>query len=282
MWDLAIVASGVPPASISEVVSSQELLRDVPLPSHEAVRLLARATGRDRGEVRMGVKVDVAALADFHRLIERRISGEPLQYLEGEVQFGPIIVAVDRRVLIPRPETEYLYDLAVRSLASPPNVVVDLCTGSGALALALKTAYPGARVMATDLSADALEVAIGNGRRLGLDVDWRLGDLWEPVPSELSGSVSLMVANPPYVAETEWDHLPIDVRQEPRLALVAGPTGTEVIERLLDQTGTWLAEGGVAFIEVGENQARPIFERRNDIEVVIDQFERPRFLKLRR
>lgn len=281
MWDLVIVASGVPPASISGVVSSQELLRDVPLPPHEAVRLLARATGRDPGDVRTGVTVDIAALAGFNRLVERRVSGEPLQYLEGEVQFGPITVAVDRRVLIPRPETEYLYDLAVRSVA-PPKVVVDLCTGSGALALALKTTYPEARVVATDLSAEALEVAMGNGHRLGLDVDWRLGDLWGPVPTELSGHVNLMVANPPYVAEAEWEHLPIDVQQEPRMALVAGPIGTEVIKRLLDQTGAWLAEGGVALVEVGENQAWPIFERRNDVEVLIDQFDRPRFLRLER
>jgi release factor glutamine methyltransferase len=281
MWDLAIVASGVRPASISGVVSSQGLLRDVPLPPHEAVRLLAKATERDPGDVRMGVTVDVAALADFNRLVERRVAGEPLQYLEGEVQFGPVTVAVDKRVLIPRPETEYLFDLAVRSLAAP-QVVVDLCTGSGALALALKTTYPEARVVATDLSADALEVAMGNGRRLGLDVDWRLGDLWGPVPSELSGSVNLMVANPPYVPEAEWDTLPVDVHQEPRVALVAGPAGTEVIERLLDQTGAWLAEGGVALVEVGENQAWPIFERRSDVEVLIDQFDRPRFLRLGR
>jgi len=254
---------------------------EVLLPAHEAVRLLAKATGRDPGDVRMGVTVADAALAGFNRLVERRVSGEPLQYLEGEVQFGPITVAVDRRVLIPRPETEYLCDLAVRSLA-PPKVVVDLCTGSGALALALKTTYPEARVVATDLSADALEVAIANGRRLGVDIDWRLGDLWGAVPSELSGSVNLMVANPPYVAEAEWDQLPIDVKQEPRMALVAGPAGTEVIERLLDQTGAWLAEGGVALVEVGENQAWPIFETRNDVEVLFDQFDRPRFLRLGR
>ena len=282
MWDFAIVASGASPASITGVVSGKELLTDLPVPPHEAVRLLAKATGRDPGEVWMGVTVDVADLADFRRLIERRVSGEPLQYLEGEVQFGPIKVGVDRRVLIPRPETEFLFDLAVRSLASPPKVVVDLCTGSGALALALKTTYPGARVVATDLSADALGVAIGNGRRLGLDVDWRLGDLWEPVPTELSGSVNLMVANPPYVAEAEWDHLPIDVQQEPRIALVAGPSGTEVIEQLLDQTPAWLAEGGVALVEVGENQAWPISEMRGDVEVLIDQYDRPRFLKLGR
>jgi release factor glutamine methyltransferase len=263
------------------VVSSQELLRDVPLPSHEAVRLLAKATGRDPGDVRLGVTFDVAALADFNRLVELRLAGEPLQYLEGEVQFGPITVAVDRRVLIPRPETEYLYDLVVRSLAAP-KVVVDLCTGSGALALALKTTYPDARIVATDLSAEALEVAMGNGRRLGLDIGWQLGDLWGPVPSELAGSVDLMVANPPYVAEWEWNQLPTDVQQEPRMALVAGPGGTEVIERLLDQTGNWLAEDGVALVEVGESQAGPISETRNDVDVLTDQFGRPRFLRFGR
>jgi release factor glutamine methyltransferase len=279
--DFAIVAPGASPASITDVVSSKELLTGLPVPPREAVRLLAKATGRDPGEVRMGVTVDVADLADFRRLIERRVSGEPLQYLEGEVQFGPIMVAVDRRVLIPRPETEYLYDLAVRSLP-PPKVVVDLCTGSGALALALKATYPGARIVASDLSGEALELAMENGRRLGLEVEWRVGDLWGPIPSELAGSVNLMVANPPYVAEAEWDQLPIDVQQEPRMALVAGPAGTEVIERLLDQTPGWLAEGGVALVEVGESQAWPLSEMRDEIEVLIDQYDRPRFLKLGR
>ena len=273
------MASGVPAASISEVISSQELLRDVPLPPHEAVRLLAKATGHHPGVVRMGVKVDGAALTHFNRLVGQRVRGEPLQYLEGEVTFGPINIAVDRRVLIPRPETEYLYQLAISDM-SPPQVVVDLCTGSGALALALKATYPGARVVATDLSADALEVAVANGRRLGLDVDWRLGDLWGPVPPELEGQVNLMVANPPYVSDSEWEQLPSDVHQEPRMALVAGPLGTEVIERLLDQTLPWLAESGVALLEVGENQAGSLSERRSDVEVLIDQYGRPRFLRL--
>jgi HemK-like putative methylase len=136
--------------------------------------------------------------------------------------------------------------------------------------------------VASDLSGEALEVAMENGRRLGLEVEWRVGDLWGPIPSELAGSVNLMVANPPYVAVAEWDQLPIDVQQEPRMALVAGPAGTEVIERLLDQTPAWLAEGGVALVEVGENQAWPLSEMRDDVEVLIDQYDRPRFLKLGR
>jgi release factor glutamine methyltransferase len=229
----------------------------------------------------MGVTVDGLALANFNSLVGQRVLGEPLQYLEGEVTFGPISIAVDRRVLIPRPESEYLYELSLSDI-SPPQVVVDLCTGSGALALALKATYPEARVVATDLSADALEVAVENGRRLGLDVEWRLGDLWGPVPPELAGHVNLMVANPPYVSESEWEQLPIDVQQEPRMALVAGPLGTEVIERLLDQTLPWLAENGVALLEVGENQAGILSEKRSDVEVLIDQYGRPRFLRVDR
>jgi release factor glutamine methyltransferase len=91
-----------------------------------------------------------------------------------------------------------------------------------------------------------------------------------------------MVANPPYVSESEWEQLPIDVQQEPRMALVAGPLGTEVIARLLDQTLPWLAENGVALLEVGENQAGTLSEKRNDVEVLNDQYGRPRFLRLDR
>jgi len=273
------VASEGRSASISEVISSQELLRSAPLPSHEAVRLLAKATGRHPGAIRAGIAVESAAMVKFASLVKQRISGEPLQYLEGEVPFGPVTVFIDGRVLIPRPETEYLYDLVVRSIA-PPQVVVDLCTGSGALALALKRTYPEARVIASDLSAGAMEVAESNGRRLGLDIEWFRGDLWAPVPVELAGEVSLMVANPPYVSESEWAHLPIEIQREPRMALVGGPTGTEVIERLLEQTATWLAPRGIAVIEVGDGQAGSLSEGRDEVETLMDQFERPRFVKL--
>ncbi|CAN5132132.1 peptide chain release factor N(5)-glutamine methyltransferase [soil metagenome] len=226
-----------------------------PLPPHEYRRLTAAAGDR--------------SLAD---LVERRIAGEPLQYLEGTVQFGPMTLTVDRRVLIPRPETEHLASELVGRMDGP-GVVVDLCTGSGALALFLKHAWPQARVIGTDNSSDALEVARTNGT----GIEWLEGDLFTALPAELLGKIDLLVANPPYIAEEAWDTLPRDVRHEPRLALVAGPEGTEVIQRILTELPDWISPGGEAWIEIGETQGW--LASNYPVQVVQDQYGVDRYLR---
>ncbi|CAN5749191.1 putative protein N(5)-glutamine methyltransferase [soil metagenome] len=205
-------------------------------------------------------------------LVEARLAGEPLQYLEGNVQFGPVEVLVDRRVLIPRPETENLFDL-VSKAAVAPEVIVDLCTGSGALALAFKTVFPTARVIGADISPDALAVARSNGS----EVEWLEGDLFFALGPDLRGEIDLLVANPPYVSEAEWDILPADVKREPRSALVAGPAGTEMVERILGELDSWLAPGGEAWIEIGEKQGWLAGEY--PVEVVEDQYGVDRYLR---
>ncbi|MBU1493825.1 MAG: peptide chain release factor N(5)-glutamine methyltransferase [Actinobacteria bacterium] len=226
------------------------------LPAHEASRLIAVVTGRPPHAAR---KEDLTSRqsAALAALVARRLAGEPLQYLEGSAAFGPLEVAVDRRALIPRPETEGLWELAVAALgdAGPGTTIVDLGTGSGVLALALKHAFPAARVIGTDDRDDALALAAENAARLGLDVEFRCGDLFDALPGTLLGRLDLVVSNPPYVAEHEWDGLPVEVRgYEPRHALVAGPTGTEVLERIADDGYWWLGVGGYLLCEIGENQ----------------------------
>jgi release factor glutamine methyltransferase len=186
-------------------------------------------------------------------LIARRVSGEPLQYIEGRAAFGRLDLVVDDRVLIPRPETETLFEIATRMVRSP-EVVVDLCTGSGALALALKDHFPGAAVFATDVSAEAIEVANLNRIQSGLSIYLAKGDLFDPLPASLIGQVDLIVANPPYVATVDFVDLPRDVQREPELALVAGPTGLEVIQRIGADCAQWLRPGGVVICEIGEKQ----------------------------
>jgi release factor glutamine methyltransferase len=186
-------------------------------------------------------------------LLARRVAGEPLQYIEGTTQFGPLELMVDHRVLVPRPETEGLFEIASRMVRNP-KVIVDLCTGSGALALALKHHFSGASVFATDISEDALEVAFLNRHKTGLDVYFVVGDLFDPLPAALLGQVDLVVANPPYVADGDFHTLPRDVQQEPRVALVSGPTGLEVIERIGAEATQWLRPGGVVVVEIGETQ----------------------------
>ena len=247
------------------------------LPTHERRRLIAAATGRGLGDVKSAMEMSPDEQSRFDLLAAQRLDGEPLQYLEGTVVFGSVEVAVDHRVLIPRPETEHLLEL-VPKLPSP-RIVVDLCTGSGALALALKKLFPEARVIGADVSSAALDLARANGVANGLSVEWREGDLFQAIPPGVFGEVDLLVANPPYVAERDWGALPPDVQREPRLALIAGPTGMEVAERILGETHRWIGSSGEAWVEVGEDQAQEL-ARRFSAQVVFDQYGRDRFVRV--
>ena len=216
----------------------------------------------------------------FDELVARRAGGEPLQYLEGTAAFGPFDLVVDDRVLIPRPETEGLWELARRAVTEP-RLILDLCTGSGAVAIALSTSFPGAKVIGTDISTGALEVARDNGLVHAPTVEWVLGDLFDAVDPKLVGAFDLIVANPPYVAAAEWGRLPVDVRREPRLALVSGPTGLEILRRIASESAAWMAPGGVVVCEIGETQAeavREIFDGFAWVEIRQDLQGRDRYV----
>ena len=224
------------------------------LPDHELARLEAVA-GPD---------------TPLARLVERRMNGEPLQYIEGTAAFGPLELQVDERVLIPRPETEGLFELATK-MVRMPKVIVDLCTGSGALALALKHEFPAASVFATDISEDAIEVAFVNRHSTGLDVYLAVGSVFDPLPASLLGEVDLIVANPPYVSEADFGTLPVDVQKEPKVALVSGSSGLEVIQRIGAAAATWLRPGGVVICEIGEEQGVSASSCFADLPAVIRQ-----------
>lgn len=257
------------------------------LPRHETERLLQVASGRSRIELFKGAPLGNSERFRFEELVARRLAGEPLQYLEGTVEFGPIALATDPRALIPRPETEQLFEQAAQALgeSGPGTVIVDLCTGSGNLALALKHAFPAAQVFATDVSQDALDLAQENAARLGLEVTFLLGDLFKPLPERLRERIDLLVSNPPYVALDEVESLPPEVRDfEPRQALVAGPRGDEVLAAIADEAYWWLGVGGWVFCEIGETQAERATElfAQCDREVRNDLSGRPRFLVARK
>lgn len=201
-------------------------------------------------------------------LVARRLGGEPLQYIEGVAPFGPLDLLVDERVLVPRPETEGLFEIAAKMVRNP-EVIVDLCTGSGALALALKREFPSAAVFATDISEAAIEVALENRKRNHLDIYLALGDLFDPLPASLLGEVDLLVANPPYVSENEFDSLPEDVKREPRVALVAGPTGLETIQEIGASAAEWLRPGGVLVCEIGEKHGVSASSSFTDLPTVV-------------
>jgi len=221
------------------------------LPEHEIVRLATAATRRSRSDVLVGFEVTTEAASRFASYVERRLANEPLQYIEGSVPFGPVDLVVDPRVLVPRPETEYMFEQAAASVTNP-GVIVDLCTGSGNLALALAATFPDAAVYAVDLSEDAAAVARGNAVRNGLDVTVLTGDLFDPLPPDMLGTVDLLVSNPPYLAAREVEGLPPDVLAEPRMALVAGTHGDEILGRIARDAERWLRPGGVIVCEISE------------------------------
>lgn len=253
------------------------------LPQHEAYRLLSVASGRSRSDLARGEGVDPMTTDVFESLVSRRRAGEPLQYIEGTVEFGRLELAVDDRALVPRPETEQMWELVV-GLVESPGVVVDLCTGSGNLALALKEAFPGAAVYGSDSSDLALDLARENAERTGLVVTWCRGDLFDALPDPLRGEVDLLVSNPPYIAAGQHARLPRDVRDhEPVGALVAGPRGTEAIEQIGAQVSRWLKPGGIVVCEIGETQRHAALAAFAGLEADVhtDLADRDRFLVAR-
>ena len=239
-------------------VNSRLLIGSCSLPSHEVVRLLAAITGRPHAELLRGIVVDRPTVNMFYRLMEQRSAGMPLQYLEGTVQFGPLELLVDHRVLIPRPETEQLWQRALDLVPDGPCTVVDMGTGSGCLAIGIAHQRPAARVIATDISNDALDLARLNAALLQVEAEFRLGDRLAALHPSLRGKVDLIVTNPPYVSDSEWLELPPEVRDyEPRLALAAGD-GLHIFRYLASEAPAWLAPDGVLVAEIGDRQGAKI------------------------
>lgn len=186
----------------------------------------------------------------FAQLLARREAGEPVQYIRGFAEFYGREFFVDRRVLIPRPETELLVEEALRRLA-PGARVIDAGTGSGCIPITMKLERADLDVTSVDLSPAALAVASRNRRRLGADVVLAASDLL----SSVRGTFDAIVSNPPYIASGAVPHLSGEVRDwEPEMALTPGPRGTEVIERLLDQAKGHLAPAGFVAMEFGYGQ----------------------------
>jgi release factor glutamine methyltransferase len=225
-------------------------------PRLDAEVLLAAALGVDRTALFLDPLREVTgpAVRAFQNAVRRRSAGrEPVAYITGRRGFRHIELAVDARVLVPRPETELLVEVGVELLARGARVV-DVGTGSGAVALALKDERPDLDIAGTDVSADALAVASGNAARLGLagDVAFVEGDLLAGV-----GEVDAVLSNPPYVADGERAALaPEILRHEPARALFAGADGLDVIRRLVPAA---VAAGArLVAIEVGEGQAAAV------------------------
>lgn len=237
--------------------------------AREARWMIEEASGERWGSA-VGRAPEKAVLR-VQSMVERRRAGEPLQYVLGSWSFRRLELMVDRRVLIPRPETERVVEVALGELdrlraapgAPEQPVVVDLGTGSGAIALSVAAERRGVEVWATDASPDAAAVARANLAGLGGYAATRVriveGDWWAALPAHLRGRVDLVVSNPPYISSDEMAGLdPVVAGWEPRSALESGPAGTEQAEAILVGAGEWLSPGGVAVIEIAPHQAEEL------------------------
>lgn len=253
--------------------------------------LLSAATGLSRVEIyafhdRPLTPEERAVLRDA---VKRRAAGEPLQYVTGEVAFRHLIVKIRPGVLIPRPETEVLVDTvlsSIKHLEAP--LVVDLCTGSGCVALSIAQEHPGAQVHATDISPVAVEVARDNAERLELAsrVGVGEGDLFGGVPDEWRGRVDAVVANPPYIPTAELESLPVEVAGfEPALALDGGEDGLDVYRRIISDARQWLAPWGMIAVELHESRVQGAAQEAakwyEGVEVVSDLTGRGRIVSAR-
>jgi release factor glutamine methyltransferase len=230
-------------------------------PRLDAELLLGKTLGLSRSGVIARGDDPVASEREqsYVSLLAQRLRGAPIAYLTGTREFWSLAIRVTPAVLVPRPETELLVELALQRLPerqAGPSVdrarsVLDLGTGSGAIALAIASERPGARVTGVDISPSALEVAVQNSRDLGLArIDWRLGSWFAPVPGE---RFDVIVANPPYVAAADpaLEHL----REEPSIALCSGPTGLEALSAIAGAAAPHLHNHGWLILEHGSDQA---------------------------
>ena len=230
----------------------------------DAEHLLAEALGVER--LQLYLQYDRPLLPEeldgYRPLLRRRAQREPLQYIVGSAAFRELELQVDGRVLIPRPETEVLVDEILAWAGGRDDAAlsaVDLGTGSGAIALSLAMEGPFERIVATDVSAEALEVARANAARAGLDgsVEFREGSLFEPLHA--GEAFDVVVSNPPYVTDVEGRSLQPEVMDwEPKSALLGGPDGLDVIRGIIAGAGDHVLPGGLLALEVGLGQAGPV------------------------
>ena len=237
-------------------MTPSDALQDRAVARHEVLLLLTHASGRSRESLLASpdVALPVPQAARFRDLRDRRLAGEPIAYLLGYREFYGRRFAVDPDVLIPRPETELLIDLAIARCGTARPAILDLGTGSGVIAITLALEIPGARVTGTDRSHRALDVARANAASLDAGVDWRAGS-WFDALDEPAARFDLIVSNPPYIAAGDRHLAEGDLRFEPPSALTDGHDGLSALRVILAGAPSRLNPAGTLIVEHGHDQA---------------------------
>ncbi|OGP16119.1 MAG: protein-(glutamine-N5) methyltransferase, release factor-specific [Deltaproteobacteria bacterium GWC2_55_46] len=237
----------------------------VPDARSESEFILMHILGAKRHELLLnaGKKIGERDENAIRDAVKRRLNREPSQYIFGEAEFRGLVLKVTRDVLIPRPETELLVEEAIKTIGQTKErlTIIDLCTGSGCIAVSTAKEIPGAIVYASDISANALKVASENAQRAGVAerVVFLEGDLFGALPRELRGRAQMLLSNPPYIADMEIETLDPEVKDfEPRGALAGGADGLRFIRRILREAPAWLAPGGWLAIEIGYGQSKDV------------------------
>jgi release factor glutamine methyltransferase len=229
--------------------------------------LLADLLGRSTAWIIAHGETEIET-ADIESLLARRYAGEPLQYIRGRTEFYSREFRVDSRVLIPRPETELAVEAALER-APRGGRVIDIGSGSGCIAITIERERPDLRVLSVDRSVDALAVATANARRLGSAARFAASD----VLTSVSGTFDVIVSNPPYIPRAEYRELAVEVRiHEPEIALTPGERGTEIIERILDESHERLNVGGSIILEVGYGQEAAMRKAAERHRYAVDAF----------
>ncbi|MBI5199329.1 MAG: peptide chain release factor N(5)-glutamine methyltransferase [Nitrospirae bacterium] len=244
---------------------------NVPDPYIEAEYLLAHVLGCQRKDLLVYPERILAPdeMGRFKDYIERRVRREPSQYIIGEVEFRGRLFKVNRDVLIPRPETELLVEEAVKSVKAKDVsgngegvTIVDLCTGSGCIAISIARELPYCRVYAVDISEGAISVARENAERHGVDdrVIFLSGDLFDAIePLGLESEIDLIISNPPYVSTKEMEGLQPEIKEyEPLQALYGGEDGLDFYRRIIHEAPFYLTHGGLLIMEIGYGQGERI------------------------
>lgn len=244
-------------------VTAERLAAVTDTPDLEANLLAGHAWGwnRTRLILERDSPCDVSVLEP---LVRRRLAAEPVAYILGQWEFFSLEFDVEAPLLVPRPETEHLVEQALEFLGDEAGRVLDLCTGTGCVAIALAANAPACDVWATDLNPVAVRVARQNARRNKVQVTISEGDLFAALPAD-GDRFHVIVANPPYVESSAWEGLAPDIRlYEDRAALLSGDDGLDCVRRIVAEAPRWLQPGGLLAMEIGERQGAAVIELLQD------------------